>query len=138
MEGPDENGEFTSKHGYERIPDNWYRRTIGDDYTIAFFLGDVVQEAAVYPKFLSLGGNVNGTNTFVGVDVGDLTKSVYNAKDLLDTKNFACFTFQLLSQDGPDLLMGLYTTVFDAVDKLTTAIANITAPFSCPDLEFDQ
>ena len=28
-------GNFQYKEGYERIPDNWYRRPIGFDYFIA-------------------------------------------------------------------------------------------------------
>lgn len=29
-----EPGSFTYKQGYERIPDNWYKRAVGDEYTI--------------------------------------------------------------------------------------------------------
>jgi len=28
-------GKFTYQPGYERIPDNWYKRAVTDEYTIA-------------------------------------------------------------------------------------------------------
>lgn len=37
-----ESGNFVWTEGYERIPDNWYKRAIGDEYTIPFFLTDVL------------------------------------------------------------------------------------------------
>ena len=31
-------GSFTYQRGYERIPDNWYRRPLSDPYTIAEYV----------------------------------------------------------------------------------------------------
>jgi hypothetical protein len=43
------------------------------------------------PTLLSVGGNTNGVNTFVGLDVGDITGGVINGQNLLQGDNFACF-----------------------------------------------
>ena len=40
-----------------RIPDNWYKRAIGNEYTIPGFLADVVDFGEKYPPLLSTGGN---------------------------------------------------------------------------------
>lgn len=138
MEGPHEDGTFTNTHGHERIPDNWYRRAIGSEYTIPFFLLDVLQEAAVYPKFLSLGGNTGTVNSFSGVDPADLSGGVYNAKTLAEGNNLQCFVFQFLLQDGPDFLASIYETAFDAISTLTEAVTNATVGINCPKLEKGQ
>lgn len=135
MTGPDENGEFTNTHGYERIPDNWYRRTVGDEYTIPFFILDVLQEALVYPKFLDIGGNVNGTNTFTGVDVENLTGGVYNSLNLVEGNNLQCFIFGFLALEAPDLLIGLLEAGADALSMLLESISNSTEGLNCPKLQ---
>lgn len=66
-------GKFVWTEGYEKIPNNWYKRAIGDEYTIPFFLTDVLAAAAEYPQFLSIGGNTGKVNTFTGIDPKDLT-----------------------------------------------------------------
>lgn len=45
-----DSGSFTWTPGNERIPDNWYKRAIGDEYTIPFFNTDLLAAAAKYPK----------------------------------------------------------------------------------------
>ena len=43
-------GSFTWTPGNERIPDNWYKRAIGDEYTIPYFALDLNAAALKYPK----------------------------------------------------------------------------------------
>lgn len=136
MTGPDSNGNFTYVEGYERIPDNWYKRspTISP-YTIPFFMLDLVQEALVYPKFLDIGGNTGKVNTFTGVDIANLTGGVYNAKTLTP-QNAMCLAFQSVVQFAPDILSPLFSDITKPMNLLTSAVSNATAsfPFSCPKL----
>ena len=91
-------GSFTYTPGYEAIPDNWYKRAIGDEYTIPYFLVDLVAAATQYPEFLDVGGNTGTTNSFTGVDIADLTGGVYNAQNLLEGDNALCFSYQFAQQ----------------------------------------
>jgi hypothetical protein len=52
-----ESGSFVWKDGYERVPDNWYKRAIGDEYTIPFFMSDLGAATQQYLQFLDIGGN---------------------------------------------------------------------------------
>lgn len=49
-------GQYTVKQGYERIPDNWYRRAIEYPYSLPYFQVDLLNAALLYPKFLDIGG----------------------------------------------------------------------------------
>ncbi|CAE6363287.1 unnamed protein product [Rhizoctonia solani] len=75
--------------GHERISENWYRRR--DDYTIANVLQDFAKIIPKYPQFLSIGGNTGKANSFAGIDPGNLTDGVYNARNLLEGNNMMCF-----------------------------------------------
>lgn len=73
-----EPGSFVWTEGHEKISDNWYKRALGDEYTITYFLD---------PEFLDIGGNTGETYTFNGVDIEDLTGGVFNAATLLEGDN---------------------------------------------------
>lgn len=49
-------GKYTVKQGWERIPDNWYRRAIIYPYTNQYFLADALNAGLNYPKFFDVGG----------------------------------------------------------------------------------
>jgi Peroxidase, family 2 len=131
--GPDDNLQWTE--GYEKIPDNWYKRAIGDEYTIPFFLSDLLAAAAQYPQFLSVGGNTGTTNSFTGVDLESLTGGVYNAQNLATGNNAICFAFQAAQQTAPDLLKGLLGDLTGALSQLTAGITAALEPLSCPQLQ---
>jgi hypothetical protein len=139
-----ESGSFTWTEGYERIPDNWYKRAIGDEYTIPFFLTDVIAAALEYPQFLDICGNTGEPNTFTGVNIDDLTGGVFDASTLLQGNNLQCFVFQALQQGSPDVLGGLLTDVAGALSTLGSAIDDLISGLGCPKLEkydvsqFDQ
>jgi hypothetical protein len=128
-------GNFKWTEGYEKIPDNWYKRAIGDEYTIPFFLTDLLAAAAQYPKFLSVGGNTGTVNSFTGVDLADLTDGVFNAETLLQGDNAVCFIFQLAEQMAPDVLKGILTDVTRPMDMLTQGITQVLKPYNCPKLQ---
>lgn len=60
--------DFTWTPGYEKIPANWYRRTSTNQYTLVGAVLDVAAGWIRDPSAFRLGGNVNGTNTYVGID----------------------------------------------------------------------
>ncbi|KAB5591490.1 Aromatic peroxygenase [Ceratobasidium theobromae] len=99
---------FVYQQGYEKIPDNWYRRP--DDYTIPLLLADFVAMSLKYPEFLSLGGNTGQVNSFAGLDLGDLTGGVFNSANLLQGKNLVCFVFQAVQGGIPGVLDGVAST----------------------------
>lgn len=131
-------GSFVYTEGHERIPDNWYKRAIGDEYTIPFFETDLLAAATQYPQFLSVGGNTGKTNSFAGVDITDLTGGVYNSATLLQGNNLMCFGYQVQQQLAPDLLKSLLsvTQLTSGLNQLDTAFANIySALGGCPQLK---
>ncbi|CAH0382737.1 unnamed protein product [Bemisia tabaci] len=128
-------GNLTYRRGWERIPDNWYRRAIGDEYTIGFYLADVVAAALQYPQFLSVGGNTGAPNTFTGVSFPDLTSGVFNLETLFEGNNLACFLFQITQAATLDAM--------NKIDALTIPIRVILnrlsqagpVDFTCPQLD---
>jgi hypothetical protein len=125
------NGQYSvPTFGYERIPDNWYRRSVTAPYTIPYFLGDVAAAATLYPKFLSVGGNQNGqTSTFAGVDIANLTGGVFNLQSLLQGNNLGCFAFQASTQFKMDAALK------DIINQFQSAVGGIVKQLSCPQLQ---
>ncbi|KZF24852.1 Cloroperoxidase [Xylona heveae TC161] len=130
-----EPGNFQYTPGNERIPENWYKRAIGDEYTIAYFVSDAVSYQLAYPPLLSVGGNTGTTNSFTGVDLEDLTAGVYNAQTLAQGDNFACFAFQIAQQVTPDILKGLFSDITDPLNLINQQFNDVLADFTCPQLE---
>ena len=126
------NFEYTP--GYEKIPDNWYKRNPVDYYTIPYFSEDNLAMATAHPEFLSVGGNTGKTNTFTAVDPGNLTGGVFTASNLLEGNNLICFGLEASLQEAPDILSGLYSDVNPALDALGTAVDQATNGLGCPTL----
>ncbi|KAL8753866.1 MAG: hypothetical protein Q9199_004747 [Rusavskia elegans] len=134
-----ESGNFKYQPGYERIPDNWYKRAIGTEYSIPAFLLDVLQYAHQDPRLLSVGGNTGTTNSFTGVNVTALTKGVFNGATLAQGNNLQCFIFQLIQAEAPGLLTGLYEDLTKALQPLTDSIQGAIGGLGCPQLmELDR
>ncbi|KAG0648672.1 Dothistromin biosynthesis peroxidase dotB [Hyphodiscus hymeniophilus] len=127
-------GSFQWTEGTEKIPTNWYKRAIGDEYTIPFFATDLNLAALEYPQFLSIGGNTGTVNSFTGVDLTDLTGGVYNLQTLAEGNNALCFAFQFSQQAAPDLLKGLFSTITKPLSQLNSALATVLSELSCPQL----
>jgi hypothetical protein len=134
-----EPGSFEHTEGHERIPDNWYTRAQGDEYSIPYFQLDFLDAALKHPEFLNIGGNTGEVDTFAGVDLTDLTGGVYNSETLLEGNNLACFAYQAAQQAAPDILGGLFTSITKPMAKLTEALNKVMANLNCPQLEkFDS
>ncbi|KAH7403684.1 Chloroperoxidase [Cadophora sp. MPI-SDFR-AT-0126] len=128
-------GNFQWTEGYERIPDNWYKRAIGDEYTIPFFLTDLLAAALEYPQFLNIGGNTGKVNTFTGIDFEDLTGGVFNLATLAEGNNLACFVLQGAVQFLPDSLLGAVGGVGALLGQLNGVLGGALSNLACPTLD---
>ncbi|TID22771.1 aromatic peroxygenase [Venturia nashicola] len=131
--GTDDNPVYTP--GYERIPENWYRRSKTDEYSIAFFALDLTAAAVTYPQFLSVGGNTGTTNSFTGVDITNLTGGVYSTSTLLQGNNLQCFAYQAAQQAAPDAVKGIFSDVTSSLSKLNNEINSVLTQLGCPQLQ---
>ncbi|KAL9528660.1 Dothistromin biosynthesis peroxidase [Sphaerulina musiva] len=115
-------GEYVWREGWERIPLNWYKRPIEYPYDNAYFLADAANAAALYPKFLNIGGNTNGPNTFTGLNITSFTSGLFPAENFFTKKDsFACFAYQFAAQAKPDLL-GALDVVTGQIPSLTSQV----------------
>ncbi|KAF7983516.1 hypothetical protein HWV62_21058 [Athelia sp. TMB] len=63
-------------YGYERIPNNWYKHSPADPWTIVDILTAGAQQCLAYPNTCKVGGNTGNVSSFAGINVGDLTGAV--------------------------------------------------------------
>jgi hypothetical protein len=112
----------------------WYRRVVGDEYTIPAFTIEAVGTELANPELIRLGGNTGQPNTFTGVNIDDLTGNVFNAQTILEGNNLMCLAYVAALQATPDLLGGLVGNVLVAVQKLTKALDPIIAALNCPEI----
>lgn len=135
INGGDNPDNFTYTPGHERIPDNFYKRAVGDEYSIPFFEADVIAMALQHPEFLSFGGNLGTVNSFTPLDIENLTGGIYSAQTLLQPGNLQCFLYEMLISQAPDLLLGLFQNTLAPLQKLKGAAAQFIAGLDCPKLE---
>ncbi|POR39495.1 hypothetical protein TPAR_00289 [Tolypocladium paradoxum] len=129
-----EPGSFVYSEGHERIPENWYKRAIGNEYTIPFFSLDLCEAAVKHPEFLAVGGNTGKVNTFTGVNVIELTNGVFDVKTLLEGNNAICFAFQFGQQAAPDLLNGLFSSTAKPLAQFNGALVKVLSSLRGPQL----
>ncbi|KAJ3921573.1 hypothetical protein F5877DRAFT_64818 [Lentinula edodes] len=127
-----EEDDFVYTSGYERIPDNWYKRTIGDEYGIVSHFDELSGIALAHPKFLSIGGNTGQVDSFTGVDLTDLTGGVYHASTLLEGNNLKCFTLQAMMMHFP---IGATGPLEGVLDELADMADPLLRAWDCPELE---
>jgi hypothetical protein len=95
--------------------------------------------ATKYPDIVQVGGNTGTTDSFTGVNVGDLTGGVYNAQNLLQGNNLGCFAFQAAQQGIPSVLSKIVSNIGPVVDLVNKYINPVTQALNCPALtKFDQ
>jgi hypothetical protein len=125
--------------GQERVPDNWYRRPSDTQYTAQDVALDVGIGYLAYPETLKIGGNTGTPNSFTGVSVEDLTGGVFNAANLFEGNNFACFAFGLVQQGLPAFLKGPLGAINNATGFVGQYLNPITSALNCPELgQYDQ
>lgn len=127
-------GTLIWQPGYERIPDNWYRRPLGavNDYSPQSFALDLVKIAQTVPEAVSIGGNTGTVNSYAAVNLGNLTGGAYQTTDLLNPTKFVCFFYQLSLAVVPDFLRSeaLGTLLATTLNLLHTQIDPFVDP-SC-------
>ncbi|KAB8648501.1 hypothetical protein FH972_026157 [Carpinus fangiana] len=125
--------------GHEKIPANWYRRPSTSRYQLSEALADVVANSIRDPSAFRLGGNTNGTNTYVGADLSLLTGGAFNsASDLLKGNNLGCFVFQAQTM-YLDTNLGLGGVlgsggILGAEQLIAQFITPLTNALGCPQL----
>lgn len=135
----DNPGDYVHNRGQERIPLNWYRRPSGDQYSLADVVLDLLAGATIYPDTVRIGGNTGTTNSFTGVDVGDLTGGVFNGATLLQGNNLVCFAFRAAQAGGVDQLDGLLGTIGNLLAPITSQLNGVLGNLACPQLsEFNS
>jgi hypothetical protein len=131
---PDNNGaNLKFVPGNERIPDNWYKRAVGNPYSIAAFTLDVLRFFSADPRTLSVGGNTGTTNSYVGLDLTDATKGIFNAATLAQGNNMACFLYQGAQLPFADPIKQLTGPLLSAVNNLLQTYLKV--PAGCPQLQ---
>lgn len=123
------------KAGYEHIPENWYRRPSNNRYDAEKNGYDDALSLLVNPDLAQFGGNMGKTNSFVGVDVGDLTYGAMNAKDLFKGNNLACFQFSFAEAVIPDELAGILNDIQPIINLFTKHIGPLKKALKCPKLD---
>ncbi|KAJ4312889.1 hypothetical protein N0V84_009698 [Fusarium piperis] len=128
IEGEGDN--LTYKRGWERIPENWYRRPV--DYGLVELNIDVLALGAKHPELISIGGNLGEVNSYAGVDLSDLTGGVLNLTKLLEGNNLLCFVFQIVKTVAPNSLSTLFRIIEVPLKLLTDALGAAILDLACP------
>jgi len=134
----DENDKLVYKYGYERIPDNWYKRAADDAWTLADIVISTAQQCASYPSNCAVGGNTGTVNSFSGVNLGDISGGLVNsASDLSDPQRMGCFISQAIQADVPSFLDNVFNgavlqQVLGMID--TTLVPALAGLGNCPNL----
>ncbi|KAJ3855303.1 hypothetical protein EV368DRAFT_79782 [Lentinula lateritia] len=123
--------DFVYTAGQERIPDNWYKRAIGDEYGLLSAILELTTIALAHPEFLSVGGNTGQVNTFAGVDFANLTGGVFSASTLLEGNNLGCFVLQAAVMVLPTGVAGILE---DVLDELAEVVNPLLQAWDCPKL----
>lgn len=114
--------------GQERIPDNWYKRAIGDEYGLLSAILELTTIALAHPEFLSVGGNTGQVNTFAGVDFANLTGGVFSTSTLLEGNNLGCFVLQAV------MLLPIAGLLEGVLDELVEMVNPLLQAWDCPKL----
>ncbi|KAI4090285.1 MAG: hypothetical protein LQ344_004833 [Seirophora lacunosa] len=125
-------GNFKYTPGHERIPDNFYKRAPGNEYSIPAFLLDVLHFATQDPRLLSVGGNTGTPSSFTGIDVTALTRGVFNGATLSQGDNLQCFIYQLIQSEAPGMLTGVYEDLTAALGPLVENLQRNKQGLGCP------
>lgn len=99
-------------YGKDRIPENWYRRSHKNPWTLADVLLGVASQCLAFPSTCKVGGNTGTVNSFAGVDLGDVSGGLINAlEDFQDPAKLGCFISQNIQAEAPSSL----EKIFDGV-----------------------
>ncbi|KAF7558013.1 heme-thiolate peroxidase [Cylindrodendrum hubeiense] len=123
-------GNFTYKRGWERIPENWYRRPV--DYGLIDLNLDILASVAKYPELGSIGGNMGKVNSYAGVNPSDVTGGVLNLTEMLQGNNLLCFVFEVVKTVSPNSLSTLFSIIEGPLSLITDTLGASILDLSCP------
>ncbi|KAG5947201.1 hypothetical protein E4U53_006451, partial [Claviceps sorghi] len=132
-------GSRTYAYGKERIPDNWYRRSHKDPWTLVDIVLGVASQCLAHPSTCQIGGNTGTVNSFQGINLGDISGGLVNVlADLQDPARLGCFLAQNIQAEVPSSLGRLVQGVLldDALELLTGKLLPALSGFlsTCPNL----
>lgn len=133
-----QDGTRKYSYGKDRIPENWYRRSHKNPWTVVDIVAGVAQQCLAFPSTCKVGGNTGEVNSFDGVDLGDVSGGLINSvEDLQDPERLGCFLSQNIQAEAPSSL----EKIFDGVllrqalglinSKLVPALAGLGR---CPNM----
>ncbi|KAF9766425.1 hypothetical protein IL306_001187 [Fusarium sp. DS 682] len=126
----EKDGKLVYKRGWERIPENWYRRSV--DYGLISLNLDLVDLITKYPELASIGGNMGEVNSYAGVDVTNITGGVLNLTKLLKGNNLLCFVFEIVKTVAPNSLSTIFSIIATPLELLTDALGSTLLSLACP------
>ncbi|KAH7040825.1 Chloroperoxidase [Microdochium trichocladiopsis] len=126
----EQNGVMTYQRGWERIPENWYRRPV--DYSVLEMNLDLVGMMVKHPAIASIGGNMGKVNSFAAVDLSDISGGLLNTAMLLEDNNLLCFVFELVKTLAPNSLSSVFKLIDLPLQVLTSAINLRLLDLACP------
>ncbi|KAI9658792.1 MAG: hypothetical protein M1821_002352 [Bathelium mastoideum] len=116
-----EEDNLTWVPGNERIPDNWYKRNPSDEYSIPYFVADILYFSETQPEISIPGCNKGTVDSFSPIDIAALTNGAYTAEQAAASP--FCFAAEFALAELP-LVTGL------PLATLTSAIAPLTSILS--------
>ncbi|CCE32967.1 hypothetical protein E4U09_004515 [Claviceps aff. purpurea] len=132
-------GSRKYSYGKERIPENWYRRSHKNPWTLVDLVSGVASQCLAYPSTCQIGGNTGTVNSFQGIDLGDISGGLINvAEDLQDPTRLGCFLAQSIQAEVPSSLEKVFHgVVLDEVlalvdETLLPALSDLLR--GCPNL----
>lgn len=81
---------------------------------------------------ISIGGNTGSVDTFVGVDMEDVTGGVLDSTTLLEGNNLLCLSFEIVKTLAPNILSNIFSTIAGPLDTLTDALGVDILNLTCP------
>ena len=129
-----EPGNFVYHKGMERVPYNWYKRPSSQPLDTVDTNLDTVINNGMYPGIIQFGGNTGTTNSFTGVDTGNLTGGVFNAATLLEGNNLSCFFLQVTQAGLVDAAFPLLEPVGVILDFISSKLGPQLQGLNCPQL----
>jgi hypothetical protein len=119
----DANNNLVYKYGHERIPDNYYKSAIDDQWTVPDILTGFAQNCLSYPRDCEVGGNLGTVNSFTGVNLGDISSGLISSSaDFTNVTRLGCFLSQSLQAEAPTFLSNVFSGVL-----LTQVLGLITS-----------
>ena len=123
IQGPEDDLKFVP--GHERIPENWYKRNALDEYTIPYFVSDILYFSETIPAINLPGCNLGKVNSYLGIGPEVLSKGAYTNAEA--AKNPMCF----VSEYALATLPGLTGLTSILLEPLISQFKSVTSKLNC-------